>query len=115
VTPTGAHVVREHVAELILRHLADVGRAPAERRDARDGVPAEPPELPCRGPCRRTSRSAVSVSMRFIAPFGSLCLVQERVVGLGDHVDDCVADRGDIELRGTHSVVLEDLAVLVGR
>src|SRR6185436_3908156 len=85
---------------------------PTARRNPRDGVP------------RRSARGFLAGTHVAVQPLSrlgvdevhralrQLVLVEERIVGLGDHVDDGVADRGDIELRGAHSVVLE---VAVGR
>ena len=73
-----AHVVREDVAELVLGDLADVGRRSAERGETRDRVPRRSARDLDAGPIVEYSRSAVSVSMSFIAPFGSLCFSERR-------------------------------------
>ena len=102
----GADVVREDRAELIVGHLADVGRLAPERGDAGDRVP------------RRTAGRLLARSHDAVELLGHLGVDQihralrqvvrrqQRVVGLGDHVDDGVADRSHVELVRCSSAVL---------
>jgi hypothetical protein len=95
--------VREHLAELVSRDLADIGGLAAERRNAGDGVP------------RRTSgrlfarpHDRVELLRRFGVDqvhraLGQVVLREQRVVRLSDDVHNGIADRRDIEPSRGHS------------
>ena len=109
-TPSARMSWLKTLAEQIVRHLADEAAAPAERGDAGDGV-------------RR--RSAARLDPRphpAVQPFGGVGIDEphrslgdplggdEGVVGAGDHVDDGIADRDDIEGRGAHAYLLGQIS-----
>ena len=92
----GAHVVGEDVAQLVLGHLAHIGCAAAEAGDAGDGVAGRAP----RGLNARGHLAVQLHAARFVDQHHG-ALVQgvgrEEVVGRrGDHIDDGVADGGDV-------------------
>ncbi len=92
----GADVVGEHLAQLVVAGFADEGRAPAEAGDAGDAVG------------RRTARGLPALGHGLVegvgpavvdqghAALGQILLGDEVVAGRRDHVDDGVADGGDV-------------------
>ena len=94
-------------AELIERDLANEAGAAAESRDPRSGVA-------CRSAAHLMGRPHVRVK-----PLGLVSIDQphrafdqpfrreEVVAGIGDHVDDGIADAQDIEARIGHSSLRE--------
>ena len=100
----GAQVVAEHRAELVVADLADVRRPPAERGDAAHRVG------------RRAAAHLDGAAERLVQvhrplgldqrhrPLDEVVLGDEAVVGMGDDVDQRVADADDVELRGRADV-----------
>ena len=88
--------MRERLAERVVLHLADEGRARAEARDARDGIRRRAAGNLGRRPHRGIDRlRARLVDQRHRALVHAV-LDEEIVLGAGDHVDDGVADAEDI-------------------
>ena len=61
---------------------------------------AEPPLISTAEPSARYSSTARSVSISSIEPLTSVVLGEERVAGVGDDVDEGVADADDVEAGG---------------
>jgi hypothetical protein len=102
----GAHVVTEHVAELIGAHLADVSRAHADRRGADDGIRRRAAGDLDAGPHRRVERlGARGVDQCHRALHESVGR-EEGVVRARDHVDDRVADADNVEIGCCHDPAL---------
>ncbi len=60
-------------------------------------LPAEPPDISMPGPITRVERvGARRVDQRH-RPLGEAMRREEGVVGVGEHVDDGIADADDIE------------------
>jgi hypothetical protein len=92
----GAHVMGEDVPQLVLGHLAQIGRPTAEAGDPGDGVAGRT----ARGLDAGRHLAVEFHAARFVDQHHG-ALVQgvggEEVVGRrGDHVDDGVADGGDV-------------------
>ena len=91
-TPAGADVVAEHLAQLIVLHLADIGRAGAERGQRRHAVGAGAARHLDRRPDARVEpRHARAIDQRHGA-LGQIEPLELPLVGLDDHVDDRVAE-----------------------
>ena len=98
-----AHVVRENVAELVVRDLADEGDVEAQRGRARHAVRRRPAADLARRSHRRVElvglhRSSAAASPPFGRPRSS---TNASSVGRDD-VDDRIADRHDVEAGGSH-------------
>ena len=100
-----AHVVRENRAELVVRDLPDEGGVEAQRRDAGHAVGRRPAADLARRAHRRVERVACFGVSNCIEPLVRPCAVEEGVVGGRDDVDDRVADRDNVEARGSHGAV----------
>jgi hypothetical protein len=94
--PDGLHVVLIDLAQLVVRDLAEKGRPAAEAGHAGDGVAGRP----ARG---LDARRHVAVELLGLILVDQLHGVlhqalggQEGVVAGGDHIDDGVADGGDV-------------------
>ncbi len=107
-TPVGGQVVPIEFAELVGRDLADEAGASAERRDARRGIAGRSAaDLMRRPHVRIKPLGLLGVDQPHRAldqPFGG----QEVVAGIGDHVDDGIADAQDIEARFGHQSLRKD-------
>ena len=105
----GADVVAEDLAELVAVDLADVGPPAAQRRDAGHGVAGGTARhLDARTHAAVQLLGAGGVDQRhrpLLDPVGR----EKGVVGMGDHVDDGVADAGDVEFGRGHGRSLEML------
>ena len=97
------HVVAEESAELVVRHLADEGGAPAEGGDARRRVPGAAAGDQLRRPhviVEPVGLLAVDQPHRALHQ----ALAHEKVLfRLRQHVDDRVADRQHVEFRLGHA------------
>ena len=94
--------MREHVAELVLRDLADVGGLAAERGDAGDrvrGRSARGLDAGAHDRVQPIGRGGVDEVHRAL---GQAVLLQEGIVRLRQDVHDGVADTGDIKLCVLH-------------
>ncbi len=96
----GAHVVGEHAAELIVGHLAEVNGAASKAGDAGDGVAGRSP-----GGLDARRHAAVEVARPRLVDQHHRTLGQglgreESLVGGRDHIDDGVADGGDVVAGG---------------
>ena len=92
-------VVAEHLAELVVGDLPDVGARPAERRDAGHRVRGGTSRLLDARPHR-----VVQVLRALRVDQGHRGLhepvgVEERVVTIGQHVDEGISDADDVEER----------------
>ena len=95
-TPTALQVVAEHLAELVVADLADVGGPAAEAGDAAHRVGRRAAAHLDRRPERPVQVDGpVGVDQRHRA-LDELVLAEERVVGVGDDVDEGVADADDV-------------------
>ena len=93
----GEHVVAEHLAELVVVDLADVGGAAAEAGDTAHRVGRRAAaHLDRRAERLVEVDRAIGVDQVHPA-LDQPVLDQERVGGVGDHVDQCVADPDDVE------------------
>ena len=92
----GAQVVSEHVAEVVVGDLADVGGAAAEAGDAGHRVGRRSTaHLDGRAEGVVEAERAAGLDQRHRA-LDELLTDQEIVVGLGDDVDEGVADADDV-------------------
>ena len=91
-----AHVVGEDFSQLVVGHLAEIGRLAAEAGDAGDGVARRT----AGGFHARRHFGVERLRLRLVDQHhGALVEAvggQEGVVGRGYYVDDGVADRGDV-------------------
>src|SRR5206468_9445717 len=101
-----ADVVAEHLAELILRHLADKAGAKAERRKTRNRVG-------CRSAARLDARwHALVQPVRLLGidqahrPFDEPLAFQKFIVGSGNHVHNGIADGKNVEAGLGHWALL---------
>ena len=114
-TPTAQQVVPEHLAELVVADLADVRRPPAEAGDAAHRVGRRPAaHLDRRAERAVELEGPLGVDQRHRA-LDELVLVEERVVGVGDHVDERVADADDVVARWPRCRARPRAARAVGR
>ena len=93
----GPDVVPEDAAQLVVAHLADEGAAPAERSQPRHGVgrrAARDLDRRAHGGVERLGARAVDQGH---GALGQVLGLEEGLVGLGQHVDDGVADADDVE------------------
>ena len=93
----GADVVAEHAAELVVADLADIGALAAQRGDAGHGVAGGTARHldPRTHPAVQLFRP-VGIDQGHGAFFQAVGF-NERIVGMGDHVDDGVADTDNVE------------------
>ena len=100
----GTQVVAEHLAELVVADLADVRGPAAEAGDAAHGVrrrAAAHLDRTAQGPV--DVQRAIGVDQRH-RPLHQVVLVDEVVVGVGDDVDQSVADADDVVARSDIAV-----------
>ncbi len=99
----GADVVGEDVAELVVGDLADVGgRVPPRAAMPAMVLAAEPPEDFDAGAHDLVEALGVSGVDEGHGALGEVVLGEKGVVCLGEHVDDGVADGGDVESLVVH-------------
>ena len=92
-------VVAEHPAEIVVAHLADVGRSPAEAGDADDRVGGRATaHLDGTAQCPIEVHRPVGVDQGH-RPLHEFVVAEEPVVGVGDDVDQSVADTHHVELQ----------------
>ena len=93
----GADVVREHVAELVVGHLADERDLPAERGQTGGGVGGRPPRGLDPGAHVGVEQAGRVLVHQLHRALDHAVASEEVVVGAGEHVDDRVADHHDVE------------------
>ena len=99
-----ADVVAEHVAEIVVVDLADVGGAAAEAGDAAHRVRRRPAAHLDRAAERRVELDGpIGLDQRH-RPLDQVVGVEELVVRVGDHVDERVADPDHVEAASTGRV-----------
>ena len=91
-----AHVVAEHLAEIVGVDLADVGRSPTEARHSTHGVGRR-----TTAHLDRTGKRCVQLDRTLGLDQGHRALhellpLEEVVRGVGDHVDERIADADDV-------------------
>ncbi len=98
----GAAVVTEHLTEFVVADLADVRRPAAERGDAAHRV-GRRAAAHLDGAAERLVQvqGAIGVDQRH-RPLDQLVPVDERVVGVGDDVDERIADPDDVVPNARH-------------
>ena len=90
-------IVAEHPAQQIVAHLADIGAVAAERGDPGHrvaGRPARGLDRRPHDPIERLGAFGVDQGHR---PLDQRLLLEERLVGMGDHVDNGIADADDVD------------------
>jgi len=88
--------VPKHLPEEIVAHLADIGAVAAQRGEPGHRVARRPARgLDCRSHHRveRLGPGRVDQGHR---PFDERFPVEKPVIGVGDHIDDGIADADDI-------------------
>ena len=85
------------VAELVVRDLADEGGVEAQRGRARHGVGRRAAADFARRAHRRIEIVGLARSSAAASSPSQAALLEERIVGGRDHVDDRIADRQDVE------------------
>ena len=94
----GPDVVAEDAAQLVGAQLADVAGPAAERGEAGDGIGGRAAgDLDRRGPWRHRAPSPAAASIRVMVPLFSPCLRQEVFLGMGQDIDNGIADTHDVE------------------
>ena len=102
--PGGPDIVAEHAAELVVGHLADEGGPAAQGGDPGRRIGGRAAGGLDRRPHLAVQAARpVGVDQRHGA-FDKLLILQELIVGLGDDIDDRIADRGDVEAAVGHKV-----------
>ena len=92
----GTDVVAEHPAELVVAHPADIGGTAAERRHRRDGVGAGAARDLARRPETAVQEGAALLVDQGHGTAGEPELGDQIVLGVGQDVDDRVADAQDV-------------------
>jgi hypothetical protein len=96
VDPQALDIVAVDVAELVARHLADEGGAAAERGEARGRVAGRSAAEFAPRPHRAVEPLRFGLVDQAHRALGQALLGQEGVSGIGNHVDDGIADRQHI-------------------
>jgi hypothetical protein len=92
----------EHLAELVVAHLADIGALAAERGDPGDRVAARAAGHLDAGSHRGVELLRPRLVDQHHAALGQLVRGQEGVIGMGNDVDDGVADPQHVNGSGSH-------------
>ena len=101
--PAGrGHVVAVDLAEKIVANLADIGPAAAERGDAGHRVADRAARDLDRRPHHPIERLGARRVDQGHRPLDQPFAFEKRLVGMGDHIDDGIADADDIEARLGH-------------
>ena len=93
----GSHVVGKHRAQHVRADLADVGRRPAEAGDTGHGVGRRPARGLDSRPHQVIELMGTIVLDERHRPLHQALFGDEIVVGLGDHIDDCIADAHHVD------------------
>ena len=93
----GAHVVAEHVTEVVAVHLADVGRTSTEAGDSDHRVGRRPAAHLDGSIERRVQLDGTLGLDQGHRPLDQIVAVEEVILGWSDHVDECVADTDHVE------------------
>ena len=104
-TPAARMSWREHLAQLIALDLADIGGAGAERGQRRHGVGAGAARHLDRRPDAAVQLGHARLVDQRHRALGQIEPLERSIVGLGQHVDDRVAEAEHVELgriRGGH-------------
>ncbi len=101
----GADVMREDLAELVIRHLAEEPDPGAERRRHRAGVAGRTARAFDTRPHLAVERIRFIRADQPHAALRQAARIEEFLIGAGEHIDDGVADADDVEGRLAHGLV----------
>jgi hypothetical protein len=106
---SGTNVVRIQMAYLVIPHLADIGGAGAETRDANNGVGCRSARYLGRRSHVAIDRGrAVLIDQRHAA-LGHAMTAQKPLIGLHQHIEDGIADPEYVVFRCGHVSVLTSM------
>ena len=106
IDASGADVVAEHLAKLVVAHLADIGAVSTQRRDSGQRVRGRAARrFDARPHLFVKLARAVGIDQRHRAFFEPE-RIELPVFGLCDHIDDGVSDANDVEGRFGHGCFL---------
>ena len=99
-------IVPEDLPEKVVAHLANISALAAERGDAGHGIPCRSARSLDRRPHHPVERLGPRRIDQGHCPLDEHLLREERVLGMGNHVDNGIADADDIDAGLRHFMVM---------